>query len=152
MAPGVALSRRLIDRWPEEMTIVLQNQFSDLRVYEDRFEVMLSFDRIPERLVITFESIKVFFDPSVPFGHQFEQSEQIPMVRLGEPSDTVLTDRVDQPHPPARPEPSSRPLPAEGGSGPGTARPVKVDGPKAEPPKEAPSPGKVVELDAFRKK
>jgi hypothetical protein len=54
------------------MTIVLQHRFWDLSVTEDRFEVKLTFDGIPERLVVPFVAIKVFFDPSVRFGLQFE--------------------------------------------------------------------------------
>jgi len=57
------------------MTIVLQHRFWDLIVSEERFEVKLTFDSIPERLVVPFRALKVFFDPSVPYGLQFEQSE-----------------------------------------------------------------------------
>jgi len=57
------------------MTIVLQHRFRDLLVNDKRFEVGLSFDGIPERLVIPFGAIKVFFDPSVPYGLQFEGSD-----------------------------------------------------------------------------
>jgi hypothetical protein len=74
-APGVTLSPRLKERYPEEMTIVLQHRFRDLLVNDKRFEVGLSFDGIPERLVIPFGAIKVFFDPSVPYGLQFEGSD-----------------------------------------------------------------------------
>ncbi|HEX2840232.1 SspB family protein [Hyphomicrobium sp.] len=71
-APGVTLSKRLKEKYPREMTIVLQHRFWDLAVTEDRFEVKLTFDGIPERLVVPFDAIKVFFDPSVRFGLQFE--------------------------------------------------------------------------------
>ena len=71
-ADGVKLSPRLLAQYPEEMTIILQHQFWDLTVLEDRFEVGLSFGGIPERLVVPFNSIKSFFDPSVQFGLQFE--------------------------------------------------------------------------------
>ena len=64
-SPGVLLSKRLKDKYPEEMTIVLQHRFWDLIVNEDRFEVKLTFDGIPERLVVPFAALKVFFDPSV---------------------------------------------------------------------------------------
>lgn len=74
-APGVTLSPRLKERYPEEMTIVLQHRFRDLLVNDKRFEVGLSFDGIPERLVVPFGAIKVFFDPSVPYGLQFEGSD-----------------------------------------------------------------------------
>ncbi len=69
---GVEMSDRMRERYPREMTIVLQHQFEGLRVHESRFEVRLSFDNIPERLVVPFESLKAFFDPAVPFGLQFE--------------------------------------------------------------------------------
>ncbi len=72
LAPGASLSKRLKEKYPEEMTIVLQHRFWDLIVTEDRFEVKLTFDGIPERLVVPFGAIKVFFDPSVRYGLQFE--------------------------------------------------------------------------------
>ncbi|MBX9591042.1 MAG: hypothetical protein K2X43_17270 [Hyphomonadaceae bacterium] len=74
-APGVGLSPRLKEKYPQEMTIVLQHRFWDLFVNDDRFEVNLAFDGIPERLVVPFAAIKVFFDPSVPYGLQFEGSD-----------------------------------------------------------------------------
>jgi hypothetical protein len=74
-APGVTISKRLKEKYPAEMTIVLQHRFWDLIVSEERFEVKLTFDSIPERLVVPFRAVKVFFDPSVPYGLQFEQSE-----------------------------------------------------------------------------
>ncbi len=67
-APGVGLSKRLKDQYPHEMTIVLQHQFWDLAVTEDRFEVRLSFNNIPERLVIPFGAVRIFQDPSVHFA------------------------------------------------------------------------------------
>ncbi len=71
-APGVRMSQRLLDQYPNDMTIVLQNQFWDLKVGETGFEVGLSFDDKPETLVIPFTSIKGFFDPSVQFGLQLD--------------------------------------------------------------------------------
>ena len=71
-AAGVSLSKRLREKYPKEMTVVLQHRFWDLGVSDDRFEVKLTFDGIPERLSIPFAAIKVFFDPSVPYGLQFE--------------------------------------------------------------------------------
>src|SRR6516162_62470 len=76
-ADGVKLSPRLFAQYPEEMTIILQHQFWDLVVTEDRFEVGLSFGGIPERLVVPFAAIKSFFDPSVQFGLQFEPPEAV---------------------------------------------------------------------------
>jgi uncharacterized protein len=75
-AEGVKLSPRLLSQYPTEMTVILQHQFWDLVVTDDRFEVGLSFNGIPERLVIPFNSIKSFFDPSVQFGLQFEPSDE----------------------------------------------------------------------------
>ena len=71
-APGVRISPRLMERHPEEMTIVLQHQFWDLIVTETNFEVGLSFGGIPERLFIPFDSLSGFWDPSVDFGLKFE--------------------------------------------------------------------------------
>jgi hypothetical protein len=73
-AAGVSLSKRLKEKYPDEMTIVLQHRFWDLSVGDDRFEVKLTFDGIPERLVIPYSAIRVFFDPSVRFGLQFEEA------------------------------------------------------------------------------
>ena len=76
-AEGVVLSKRLREQYPEEMTVVLQHRFWDLKVRDESFEVKLTFGNIPERLSIPFRAIKVFFDPSVPFGLQFEASEMM---------------------------------------------------------------------------
>ncbi len=69
---GVNIGDRLAQRYPREMTIVLQHQFWNLNVTEERFEVELSFDNIPEKLIIPFNAVKGFLDPSVQFGLQFE--------------------------------------------------------------------------------
>jgi hypothetical protein len=124
-AEGVKLSPRLLAQYPEEMTVILQHQFWDLTVTEDRFEVGLSFGGIPERLVVPFNSIKSFFDPSVQFGLQFE------------PADTA----ADAPavNLPAVPAASALTVPATAAEN------------KDEPAK--PSEGaEVVRLDRFRKK
>ena len=71
-APGVRLSEKLLGQYDKEMTIVIQNQYWDLKVSETSFEVGLSFDGIPETLVIPFSAVKGFFDPSVQFGLQFD--------------------------------------------------------------------------------
>jgi len=70
--PGVDIGERLSARYPREMTIVLQHQFWNLVVTEDRFQVELSFDNIPEKLVVPFSAVKGFLDPAVQFGLQFE--------------------------------------------------------------------------------
>jgi hypothetical protein len=77
-ASGVVLSKRLKDKYPAEMTIVLQHRFWDLSVSDDGFEVKLTFDGIPERLVVPFAAIRVFFDPSVRYGLQFEDPNMEP--------------------------------------------------------------------------
>ena len=74
-AAGVGMSKRLKEKYPLEMTIVLQHRFWDLAVDDDRFEVKLTFDGIPERLVVPFAAVKVFYDPSVPYVLQFEEVE-----------------------------------------------------------------------------
>src|SRR6185295_12686525 len=71
-ADGVRLSPRLLEQYPEEMTIVIQYQFWDLRVSGDTFEIGLSFGGVPERLVVPFQAITGFRDPSVQFALQFE--------------------------------------------------------------------------------
>ena len=70
--PGVDIGERLAARYPREMTIVLQHQFWNLVVSEDRFQVELSFDNIPEKLMVPFSAVKGFLDPAVQFGLQFE--------------------------------------------------------------------------------
>ena len=77
-ASGVVLSKRLKDKYPHEMTIVLQHRFWDLAVTDEGFEVKLTFDGIPERLVVPFAAIRVFFDPSVRYGLQFEDLDADP--------------------------------------------------------------------------
>lgn len=70
--PGVKIPDYLKERYPGEMTIVLQHQFYDLEVDEDRFSVMLSFNNVPERLTIPLAAITIFADPSVNFALQFQ--------------------------------------------------------------------------------
>lgn len=70
--PGVQISPKLLQRYPREMTIVLQHQYWNLRVQDDRFEVELSFDNVPEHLTVPFDAVKGFLDPAVQFGLQFE--------------------------------------------------------------------------------
>ncbi|WP_321339257.1 ClpXP protease specificity-enhancing factor SspB [Breoghania sp.] len=95
-APGVRISNRLRERYPQEMTVVLQHQFWDLVITEHTFEVGLSFGGVPERLLVPFSSIKGFFDPSVQFALEFEPgktAEELPadVVAAGDAART-LTD------------------------------------------------------------
>lgn len=76
--PGVELPASLQARFPEEMTIVIQHQFWDLKVENDLFSVVLSFQRQPERLVIPFAAIKSFADPSVNFALEFAAPATVP--------------------------------------------------------------------------
>jgi hypothetical protein len=69
--PGVEISDALKARYPQEMTIILQHQYWDLQVHEDDFEVGLSFNKMPEKLLIPFSAIRQFVDPSVKFGLEF---------------------------------------------------------------------------------
>jgi uncharacterized protein len=126
-AEGVKLSPRLLAQYPEEMTVILQHQFWDLVVTDDRFEVGLSFGGIPERLVVPFNSIKSFFDPSVQFGLQFEPSD------ADAAAETVATNL------PAVPAPSALTVPAP---------PAENQDEPAKPSEGA----EVVRLDRFRKK
>src|SRR3954466_15365165 len=71
-ATGVDIPRHLTERFPDEMTIVIQNRFWDLKVGEDGFEVGLSFNQAPARLVIPFSAITGFVDPAVNFALQFQ--------------------------------------------------------------------------------
>jgi uncharacterized protein len=69
--PAVAIAEDLRARYSSEMTIVLQHEFWDLEVEDDRFAIGLSFGGVPHRLEIPFEAVTVFADPSVEFGLQF---------------------------------------------------------------------------------
>ncbi len=127
-APGVALSEKIAARYPREMTIVLQHQYWNLRVHDDRFEVELSFDNVPEHLVIPFDAVKGFLDPAVQFGLQFETQAA-----------------AHRPREVEAPRPASAKLET-----PQPAAPPPEEAPAVEPaPNEA---AKVVSLDQFRKK
>jgi hypothetical protein len=71
--PGVDMAPALQSRYPKEMTIVLQEWFEDLAVMKDRFSVTLSFGDVPQSIVVPFEAIKTFVDPSVEIGFRFEE-------------------------------------------------------------------------------
>ena len=132
--PGVEMGDRMREKYPREMTIVLQHQFENLRVHEESFEVSLSFDNIPERLLVPFEALKAFFDPAVPFGLQFEvvQAQKLtPSERHGESQSALKSGPASKKPPKASPT-DQKPATAE-------------ETPKAEEPK-------VISLDSFRKK
>ncbi|MEO1028442.1 MAG: ClpXP protease specificity-enhancing factor SspB [Pseudomonadota bacterium] len=71
-APGVKMAPQLIERFPEDITIVIQHQFWNLEVFDNHFEIVLKFGGVPQHLVIPFASITRFVDPSVKFGLAFD--------------------------------------------------------------------------------
>lgn len=84
-APGVSIPAHLKERFPDEMTIVLQNKFWDLTVGQDGFSVGLSFNQIPAKLDIPYSAITAFFDPAVEFGLKFEAAvDEMPPEEHGE--------------------------------------------------------------------
>jgi uncharacterized protein len=121
-APGVRISQHLKTKYVEQMTIVVQHQFWDLKVTDTQFEIGLSFSDTPERLVIPFNAIRGFYDPSVNFELEFE----VPMVEEDETSAEITAYPVDATAKPA----------AEGDQNTG----------------EEKKPASVVSLDSFRKK
>ncbi|MFP4098618.1 MAG: SspB family protein [Alphaproteobacteria bacterium] len=88
--PGVKIPDYLRDRYPGEMTIVLQYQFSDLMLKENHMEVTLSFNNVPERLVIPLNAVSIFADPSVNFALQFQ-----PLGDAIEDEDLLLQEMPD---------------------------------------------------------
>ncbi len=88
--PEVEIADWLSDRFPEDMTIVMQHWFEDLAVDDDGFAVTLNFGNQPERMYIPFDAIRTFVDPSVEFGLRFETQD-------GEDEDE--TDQPDEPGP-----------------------------------------------------
>ena len=151
-APGVRISPRTKERFPEEITIILQHQFWDLSVSEQGFEVGLSFQNIPEKLFVPWETIRGFFDPSVEFGLKFE-------VEDGEP-ETGANDTEPSEAPAPAPAPAPARLtpkaPRGAGSEPAEAPAKgksKPPAPAATDKSDTPSgDAKVVSIDAFRKK
>ncbi|HZV58567.1 MAG TPA: ClpXP protease specificity-enhancing factor SspB [Sphingobium sp.] len=73
-APGVAIPQHLAQKFPDEMTIVLQHKFWDLKVTDNSFEVSLTFNQVPAHLVIPFAAIRFFVDPAVNFSLEFQVS------------------------------------------------------------------------------
>jgi hypothetical protein len=74
--PGVHMAPSLKARYPGDMTIVMQDWFRDLAVMKDRFSVTLNFGNQPEPIVVPFEAIKTFVDPSVEFGLRFDAHDE----------------------------------------------------------------------------
>lgn len=153
-APGVRISARLKERYPDEMTIVIQHQYWELVVNETSFEIGLSFSGVPEKLVIPFASVRGFFDPSVEFAVQFplvdesgnaaDMPEEGPLKAIGPAS--------------GEPKVASRPPKGQAAKEP-AAKPAKPAAKAPEEPKRAEEASEerasgptVVSLDAFRKK
>jgi hypothetical protein len=133
------------------MTVVLQHQFWDLKVTEDHFEVGLSFGGVPENLLVPFETIKSFFDPSIQFGLQFETIAETEQQGAAPAKTDAKTDKRDG-KPKARPRLPARhePAPANAPPAPGSVRAEPPPADAANAPDKP--PGEVVHLDRFRKK
>lgn len=130
--PEVQISERLRQKYPEEITIVLQHQFWNLEVRETEFSVELTFDNVLEKLVVPYTAIKGFFDPAVQFGLQFETK----------PPEAGGTEDETEGEP--APAQAAKAGAASGGKEGGSKR-----GPAQESEGDTP---KVVSLDQFRKK
>lgn len=166
-APGSRVSSRLKEKHPEEMTIVLQHQFWDLLVTDHAFEVGLSFGGVPERLLVPFEAMTGFFDPSVQFGLKFAVDEALADNDAGEDDENSARGTLAEiaAHEnaakatgpklkalkPGEEAPVAEAKPAR--------KPKKTKSPNADEPipasDDAPSPqsgAQVVSLEAFRKK
>ena len=99
--PDVQIPTYLKERYEEDMTIVLQNQFWDLSVDDKHFEISLSFNRNKEHLYIPFEALLGFFDPSVDFGLHFNADAEA-TVEISEPEEKEIleaekTESAEQP-------------------------------------------------------
>jgi len=134
-APGVRISSRLRERYPEQMTIVLQFQYWDLKVTETGFEVGLSFADIPEKLEIPFAAVRGFYDPSVNFELEFDVKAPV------EEAEEAPAEAGEAP-------PMLTPRKAEKKDDASNAESGEQDGDEKDPAKSA----DVVSLDAFRKK
>ena len=124
--PGVQIPDYLRDRYPGEMTIVLQYQFYDLSVDKEKMNVTLSFNNVPERLTIPLAAISIFADPSVNFALQFQPLGEA----LEEEGIPLPEDEPDN----------------DGGGGKSGPKKKKKKADKSE------KTGEVVSLDQFRKK
>jgi len=141
--PGVRVSSRIRQQYPEEMTIVLQHQFWDLSVTDGAFEVGLSFNGVPERLLVPFRAVTAFVDPAASFGLKFSAPEAAPAEEAPSQTAAPQTAAPKSP-PPALPravEPPPRP-----------AKPAVPAPAAAESGDDAAKGADVVSLEAFRKK
>ena len=157
---GVRLSQRLREKYPQDMTIVLQHQFDSLTISDVGFEVGLSFSGVAERLRVPFDSLTGFFDPSVQFGLKFETSEAETAAAAepeGEAADAPKPIPLSPPKASAAgksavPKLAGRKGDAgkgDAGKGAGREKPASKEVAKTE---AAPASAEVVSLDSFRRK
>ena len=142
---GVEIPKALKDRYPGEMTIVLQHQFWGLEISEQDFAVTLSFADVPHRLLVPFAAVTAFADPSVRFGLQFDvESLENGKVPAGAEDPTAVLEGA-RPDLAAAPGPGDQPAAESEASGEATSEGSEKDD-------AAESAEKIVTLDAFRKK
>jgi len=96
--PDVTIADRLLVQYPDEMTIVMENQYWDLVVDDDKFSITLSFGGAPETLVIPYAAITAFVDPSVKFGLQFDANTDDALEAPPQPREETISP-VDGPAP-----------------------------------------------------
>ena len=141
-APGVRISTRLHEKYPEQMTIVIQHQYWDLEVSETGFEVTLSFNDVSEKLIIPYSSVRGFYDPSVNFELEFEVKTECAAAH--EPLHIVKDEDQASPPPVVATKPRSIAKPKV---------PKLVTKKSGDDVSETAKPSAdVVSLDAFRKK
>lgn len=140
-APGVVVPAAVLQRYPDEMAIILQHEFWELEVNNDGFEVSLNFSRRPERLTIPFDSITGFSDPSVPFGFKLE-----PRGASEEPAKAAPAPRET-----TRKSEAAASLAQPAAKASSASKSAEAAAKKADRAREA-EPAKVVSIDAFRKK
>ena len=147
--PGVRLSKRMRERYPEEMTIVIQHTYWNLEVGENAFEIDLSFDDIRERLRVPYAAVRGFFDPSVKFGLQFDVVPTDGQAALVAGERKQAADQGE----PRRQGGGSVPEIKPKSSGGKNAKTAKSGDKNAKQDKqESDDATKVVSLDTFRKK
>lgn len=130
----VELADWLADRFPDEMTIVMQHWFDDLDVTDDGFTITLNFGDQPERMYVPYDAIRTFVDPSVEFGLKFESQD-------GDEDGAT-------PPPPIEIVKKPKALKKAKGKSKGKGKNKAQDTPEKETPKKD---ADVVSLDAFRK-
>ena len=151
-AEGVQISPRLKASYPQEMTIVLQHQFWDLKVAEEDFDVGLAFNGIPEQLHIPIKAVKAFLDPSVQFGLQFTVEPETGTATAEAPTAAPAVAAPERKKPRAEAKPELRQdAKAERKPEPKPEAPAPVKGKKGDAP-PAPTSAEVVKLDRSRKK